>query len=222
MAVLDVFRPSAEWRPDIVYEDDALLILEKPANMLSVPGKAEDMKDSLLSRAEQFFAPAFLVHRLDCATSGLMMFAKSKQIQKELSILFQQRKIQKTYIADVTKPMPIQAGLIDVPLRCDWPNRPKQMVDWHQGKPSLTQWEQAPHSPNRVYLYPITGRSHQLRVHLQWLGSPIAGDRLYSDCSLPNQPERMHLHAHTLSLAHPVTREPLSITSTCPFESPYV
>lgn len=218
MSDLKLFIPANGWKPAIQYEDKDVLIVEKPDGMLSVPGKAPEHKDSLQTRVEHHWPESLLLHRLDCATSGLMIFARHREAQKVFSRMFQERKINKTYIADVSEELPSDHGVVDVPLACDWPNRPKQHVNWLQGKASITYWTRHPKYSRRVTLHPITGRSHQLRVHMQWLGCPIRGDRLYQ-IQGADRP-RLHLHAHQLSFTQPFSKLPLTITSPCPFEVP--
>lgn len=206
---------------DIVYLDDALLVVNKPAGLLSVPGRGEDKQDCLISRVQREYPEALSVHRLDMSTSGLMILARSKAMEREMSILFQQRKVHKRYMAVVMgRPEP-ESGEIDLPLITDWPNRPRQKVDHGIGKPSQTRYQvvdfdQAQHS-SRVELEPITGRSHQLRVHLMALGHAILGDELYATPEVHAQSERLLLHAMSLQFTHPLSGDVLSIESDVPF-----
>lgn len=206
---------------DILYLDEALLIVDKPAGLLSVPGRGEDKQDCLISRVQREYPEALSVHRLDMSTSGLMILARSKAMEREMSILFQQRKVYKRYMAVVTgRPEPA-SGEIDLPLITDWPNRPRQKVDHDIGKPSQTRYrvvgfDPAQHS-SRVELEPITGRSHQLRVHLMALGHAILGDELYATPEVHAQSERLLLHAMSLRFAHPLSGDELSIESDVPF-----
>ncbi|CAG0907472.1 unnamed protein product, partial [Cyprideis torosa] len=194
---------------DIVYLDAALLVVNKPAGLLSVPGRGEDKQDCLLSRVQREYPEALSVHRLDMSTSGLMILARSKEQERALSIQFQQRKVYKRYIAVVTGQPEPDSGEIDLPLITDWPNRPRQKVDHDIGKPSQTRYRvlefDAAHNCSRVELAPITGRSHQLRVHMMALGHAILGDELYATPEAYAQADRLLLHAQALRFAHPVT-----------------
>ncbi|MEI8644477.1 bifunctional tRNA pseudouridine(32) synthase/23S rRNA pseudouridine(746) synthase RluA [Pseudoalteromonas sp. Hal040] len=195
----------------IVYQDDDLLIVNKPSGLLTVPGKDPKHADCLISRVNRVFPTAKIVHRLDMATSGIICLAMHKEAHRNLSIQFQDRKTAKRYIARVFGKLEQQTGSVDLPLICDWPNRPKQMVDHDNGKPSLTHFKVLEHEQNatRVELTPITGRSHQLRVHMLSLGHPILGDKLYAHPEAFAMAPRLQLHAEMLSLAHPVSGETL-------------
>lgn len=202
--------------PELIYQDDSLLVADKPAGLLAVPGRGDDKQDCLSARLQQTFPDALVVHRLDMATSGLMVFARGAGMQRKLSRMFQEREVSKLYIAVVLGKLEPEVGEIKLPLISDWPNRPKQMVDHALGKPSLTRYRllglEGNHS--RVELEPVTGRTHQLRVHLAAIGHPILGDALYGDpCSAP----RLLLHACTLGFNHPVSGEPLKFASPAPF-----
>lgn len=207
------YQPPADQGLSILYCDDVLLVLDKPSGLLSVPGRGEDKKDCLLSRAQVEYPDALIVHRLDMETSGVIVLARNKAVHRQLSLLFQEREVQKRYIAVVDGRIPDAAGVIDLPLICDWPNRPRQIVDHEIGKPSLTRfkvlWRNIEEDSTRVELEPETGRSHQLRVHLQSLGYPILGDRLYANTQQQAKASRLLLHALSLSFEHPVTAEPL-------------
>jgi tRNA pseudouridine32 synthase/23S rRNA pseudouridine746 synthase len=216
-----VYAPPADQGLDIIYQDDHLLAINKPAELLAVPGRGEDRQDSLASRVQQAWPAALIVHRLDMSTSGIMLMALSTSMQRQLGILFQQRKVDKCYQAVVNGRLDAEQADIDLPLICDWPNRPRQKVDRLQGKPSLTRYRvlsyDATTNSSRLELSPVTGRSHQLRVHMQAIGHPILGDRLYADSGVQNQSPRLLLHASHLSLIHPHTGESLSIASPAPF-----
>ncbi|CAA6813740.1 MAG: Ribosomal large subunit pseudouridine synthase A (EC [uncultured Thiotrichaceae bacterium] len=206
---------------DLVYLDEALLIVNKPAGLLSVPGRGEDKQDCLISRVQREYPEVLSVHRLDMSTSGLMILARSKALEREMSILFQQRQVHKRYTAVVTgRPEP-ESGEIDLPLITDWPNRPRQKVDHDIGKPSLTRYRVSGFDPvqhsSRMELEPVTGRSHQLRVHLMALGHAILGDELYATAEVHAQSERLLLHAMSLRFAHPLSGDTLSIESSVPF-----
>ncbi len=200
---------GADWT---VYQDEHLLIVNKPAGLLAVPGRGADKQDCLISRVQATLPQALVVHRLDQATSGLVMFALSPALQKKLSTLFQDRHIHKNYIATVQGQLQPDTGTVNLPLMADWPQRPRQKVDREAGKPSETRWQvQAYDSVNDttlVTLHPVTGRTHQLRVHMLALGHPIAGDTLYGETS---SALRMALHAQSLAFTHPVTGEWLEV-----------
>ena len=195
----------------IVYQDDDLLIVNKPSGLLTVPGKDPKHADCLIARINRVFPTAKIVHRLDMATSGIICLAMHKEAHRNLSIQFQDRKTAKRYIARVFGKLEQETGSVDLPLICDWPNRPKQMVDHDNGKPSLTHFKVLEYEGNatRVELTPITGRSHQLRVHMLSLGHPILGDKLYAHPEAFAMAPRLQLHAEMLTLAHPASGETL-------------
>ncbi|MGO2479061.1 MAG: bifunctional tRNA pseudouridine(32) synthase/23S rRNA pseudouridine(746) synthase RluA [Pseudoalteromonas sp.] len=195
----------------ILYQDDDLLILNKPSELLTVPGKDPKHADCLISRVNRVFPTAKIVHRLDMATSGIICLAMNKAAHRHLSMQFQKRQTAKRYIARIFGRLEQETGSVDLPLICDWPNRPKQMVDHDKGKPSLTHFKvlEYEEQATRVELIPITGRSHQLRVHMLSLGHPILGDRLYARSDALAGVTRLQLHAQMLALAHPVTEQQL-------------
>ena len=205
------------------FVDESMLILEKPAGMLSVPGRGEDKKECLWSHALEQWQDALIVHRLDCATSGLMVLARSKEAHRNLSIQFQNRVPFKRYAALLDGDLGRQDGWVDQPMRCDWDRRPIQIIDHEQGKNALTFYTNQGienykgRTVTRVSLYPITGRSHQLRVHAQFLGHAIIGDHFYAEEDAKQISSRLMLHADLLELEHPVTGERLSFTSPAPF-----
>lgn len=213
---------------ELVHADAALLVLAKPAGLLAVPGKGEDKQDCLSARVQASYPDALVVHRLDMATSGLMLMARSISIQRALGALFERREIHKRYVA-VVDGQPTAApdaspggwSLIDLPIVVDWPRRPLRIIDAERGKASQTRWRavafDAPTHSTRVELEPVTGRSHQLRVHLQALGHPILGDRLYAPADVQASAPRLLLHACALGLVHPVTGLPLQFDSPAPF-----
>ncbi len=166
----------------LVYVDEHLVVAEKPTLLLSVPGRGPDKQDSVVSRLAQDYPGIREVHRLDWETSGLMLLARTREAHSELSRQFREREVSKRYEAMVHGELTEQEGEVELPLRCDWPNRPRQMVDAVEGKPSLTRWRclAVENTCSRVALTPVTGRSHQLRVHMQALGHPILGDPLYA------------------------------------------
>ncbi|MEP3654698.1 MAG: pseudouridine synthase [Litorimonas sp.] len=201
----------------IIYQDDDLLVVDKPAGLLSVPGR--NLPDSLQSRLKDMYPESLLVHRLDMATSGLMVFARNKPAQRHLGLQFERRHTSKSYLACVSGNVEGESGRINLPLFADWPNRPRQMVSWEWGKSSLTDWEVIDRSSTstRLALHPITGRSHQLRVHCWAIGHPILGDRIYSQDEVFEAAPRLLLHAWKLGLRHPTGGEPIKFESRCPF-----
>lgn len=210
----------------LVHADDSLLVLDKPAGLLSVPGRGEDKQDCLSTRVQQRYPETLVVHRLDMATSGLLLMARSRSVQRELSRAFASREVHKTYEAvvqgRVTGPAGADGwGVIDLPIAVDWPRRPIRIIDAETGKPSITRWRVLGRDEagdiTRLALEPVTGRSHQLRVHLQALGHPILGDRLYAPAAVQERADRLLLHACSLQLAHPVTGAALRFDSPAPF-----
>lgn len=188
----------------IVHEDHEILVVDKPSGLLSVPGRGEHLADCLLTRVQDAFPQALLVHRLDRDTSGLIVFALSPHAQRHLSRQFEERKVKKTYVARVWGRLEPKSGTVDLPLIVDWPNRPRQMVDHENGKPAVTDWRvlKASDTESRVRLMPKTGRSHQLRVHMLALGHPILGDPFYAEGAALDFP-RLMLHSEELRLGHP-------------------
>jgi tRNA pseudouridine32 synthase / 23S rRNA pseudouridine746 synthase len=204
--------------PAFVFVDDQLVVLDKPAGMLSVPGRGADKQDCAAGRAQQRFGDALIVHRLDMATSGLLLMARGADMQRRLSIAFARRAVAKRYVAVVHGLVQPDSGEIDLPLAADWASRPRQKVDPVDGKPSLTRYRCLAHdaatATTRLLLEPVTGRSHQLRVHLAAIGHAIVGDTLYGGEA---QAPRLMLHASELSLLHPASGEPLQLSSAPPF-----
>lgn len=200
-----------------LYLDDDLIIVEKPSGLLSVPGKTEP--DCLESRIKKQHPKALTIHRLDMATSGVMVFAKNPNAQRHIGLQFEKRMIEKTYIARVNGLIEQDEGEINLPLITDWPNRPKQKVCHQDGKASQTFWKvsRRADTSTRVMLFPKTGRSHQLRVHMLAIGHPILGDRLYADDAAYNQAKRLQLHAHKLKLRKPTGGDWIVFESPPPF-----
>ena len=190
---------------DILYQDEALVVFNKPSGLLTVPGKAPEHKDSLEYRARLVWPGVRIVHRLDMATSGIVVMALTADSQRELNRQFQQRETEKHYIARVSGRVEADSGSINLPLICDWPNRPKQKVCFEHGKPSLTHYQVLSRSDNasRLKLIPVTGRSHQLRVHLLALGHPILGDAFYAHHEALHAAPRLMLHAASLQVLQP-------------------
>ncbi|WP_457329158.1 pseudouridine synthase [Rhizobacter sp. P5_C2] len=207
--------------PAFLYLDDSMLVVDKPAGLLAVPGRGEAGLDNQAVRVQAEVPDALVVHRLDMSTSGLMLFARGKEMQRRLSHAFAQREVHKEYIAVVDGLVGPEHGEIDLPLLTDWPNRPRQKVDPIDGKPALTRYSVLQRDPaagtTRVMLEPVTGRSHQLRVHLLALGHPIVGDALYAPPEALAKAPRLLLHAQSLQLAHPVDGRTLRFHSPAPF-----
>jgi tRNA pseudouridine32 synthase/23S rRNA pseudouridine746 synthase len=201
--------------PHFLHVDDALIVAEKPAGVLSVPGRGPDKQDCLSRRVQDRYPDALIVHRLDMDTSGLICFARGAESQRRLSRAFEERTVGKRYLACVVGRLEGE-GEIDLPLCVDWLNRPKSKVDPVHGKPSRTRWRAAGYDAasdtTRVELAPVTGRSHQLRVHMAALGHPIVGDPLYGQLA-----ERMQLHAMALALFHPADGRPVEFFCPPPF-----
>ena len=207
-----------------LYADDTLLVVDKPSGLLAVPGRGTDKQDCLSARVQARYPDALIVHRLDMATSGLMVMARGAAAQRVLSKAFAARTVNKRYIAVVAGRLqaPTEAwGVIDLPIIADWPNRPLRMIDHQVGKPSVTRWRVLEHDEialtTRVELEPVTGRSHQLRLHLRELGYPILGDTLYAPPSIQIMAVRLLLHAVALGFEHPVTGKGLLFESQVPF-----
>jgi len=205
----------------VLHSDPALLVVHKPAGLLSVPGRGEDRQDCVLRRVQQQHPEALIVHRLDQATSGLLVLARDTASHRQLSIDFAARRVHKQYLAIVAGVPEAAQGSVALPLACDWPNRPRQQVDTARGKPSLTHWQRlagpAPAGCARLLLEPITGRSHQLRVHLAAIGHAILGDTLYARAPWDTHSPRLLLHAQQLSLPHPEHGGLLSFSDPAPF-----
>lgn len=209
----------------IIHADEHLIVADKPAGLLCVPGRGADKQDCLSARVQQHYPDALIVHRLDMATSGLCVLARGAGAQRRLSMAFAARSVQKRYVAVVQgrlQGLPDGAwSTIDLPLMPDWPNRPLSKVDPEHGKPSLTRWRVLTHDgaagTTRLELEPVTGRSHQLRLHLQAIGHPILGDALYAPPPVQAMATRLLLHATAISLPHPATGEPLALESPVPF-----
>ncbi len=246
---------------DLIYCDDALLVVNKPAGLLAVPGRGADKQDCLSSRLQLEFSDALVVHRLDMSTSGLMVFARGVEMQRRLSRMFQEREVDKHYVAVVAGKLEPQTGEVDLPIAADWPNRPLRKIDTVLGKPSLTRYwvmgyeeavraepdrttshstkhaseqvagyVEACNTPNnspfdklrvngyfgasRLELEPVTGRTHQLRVHMAAIGHPILGDALYGDAA---SAPRLLLHASSLCFSHPLSGESLNFNNPPPF-----
>jgi tRNA pseudouridine32 synthase/23S rRNA pseudouridine746 synthase len=212
---------------NLVHADEAMLVFDKPAGLLAVPGRGPDKQDCLSARAQSAYADALVVHRLDMATSGLVVMARGIEAQRRMSLAFEKRRVHKRYVAVVVgrldNPRPDNGwNTIDLPLIPDWLARPRSKVDHDLGKPSLTRWRLAA-SPSgmvgttRLELEPVTGRSHQLRVHLQAIGHPIVGDPLYASPAQEAMAGRLLLHAQAIAIPHPLTDALQRFEAPCPF-----
>lgn len=203
---------------DVVHVDHEILVVNKPHGLLSVPGKGAHLADCLLARVQAAFPEALLVHRLDRDTSGIMVFALTSHAQRHLGLQFEKRHTKKTYVARVWGHLPEKTGTVDLPLMVDWPNRPLQMVDHEKGRPAVTDWRLMRKSEHesRVRLYPKTGRSHQLRVHMKEIGHPILGDPFYAEGAARDFP-RLMLHSEALRLRHPDGGVGMTFSAKAPF-----
>jgi tRNA pseudouridine32 synthase/23S rRNA pseudouridine746 synthase len=207
----------------ILHADDALIVADKPAGLLSIPASGADRQDCLVSRVQACYPDALVVHRLDMATSGLILLGRGAEMQRRLNLAFAQRVVGKHYLALVHGHLPDDAGEIDLPLGEDPHDRPRQRVEPLCGRRALTRWRVLERSGagerrlSRVELQPLTGRTHQLRVHLMAIGHPIVGDPLYGPVQGGGPDARLHLHAARLALIHPRTRIPVCFESPVPF-----
>ncbi|MEF1255823.1 MULTISPECIES: bifunctional tRNA pseudouridine(32) synthase/23S rRNA pseudouridine(746) synthase RluA [unclassified Vibrio] len=218
MAMTEYNPPREPW-VEIVFEDEHILAVNKPSGLLSVPGRAAEHYDSMWSRLMENYPDVQVVHRLDMDTSGLMVFAKHKHAERALKKQFQYRLTHKVYYARVWGHVEQQEGVLDFPLICDWPNRPRQKVCYQDGKPSKTIFQVVKREEKTtiVRLLPVTGRSHQLRVHMQALGHPIVGDEFYAEQEAYEYSNRLELHAAELSFYHPRSEWLRSIFVPCDF-----
>lgn len=208
--------PSGD--PVILHEDHELVFVDKPSGLLSVPGKGDHMADCMIARLRAIFPEILLVHRLDLDTSGVMVFARTPHAQRHLGLQFEKRQTRKIYVARVAGQVEGREGRVDLPLTVDWPNRPRQMVCPETGRPAQTDWALIRHEDgaSRLRLMPVTGRSHQLRVHMLAIGHPILGDPLYATGAALAHP-RLMLHAQSLRLRHPDGGKGLTISAPVPF-----
>ena len=220
-----IYQPPMSPYLDIIYQDDDIVVLNKPSGLLTVPGRLPEHQDCLQNRVIKVLPTATVVHRLDMATSGIILMALNKPAHVEISRQFEKRLTKKRYIARVFGKVAEQTGSVELPLICDWPNRPKQKVDFEHGKKALTHYEVLDYhddidgqTTTLVELTPVTGRSHQLRVHMLAIGHPILGDRLYAHEKALTVSNRLQLHAQMLAVAHPVTKQQLTFSKACPFQ----
>jgi len=216
--------PDFQYRPPndpvvVIYRDDELLLIDKPAGLLSVPGKAVENRDCLETRVKADFPNALLVHRLDMDTSGLMIFAMTRPAQRHLGLQFERRHVEKTYRAEVWGDVRPDDGEVDLPLIVDWPNRPLQKICTETGKSAQTRWSvmERRSGATTLKLMPKTGRSHQLRVHMLAIGHPILGDRFYATGAALVASDRLMLHAESLTIYHPNGGKRVKFIANCPF-----
>ncbi len=214
-----IYAPPTEPYLTILHQDKDIVVIDKPAELLSVPGRDPAHHDSALSRLRTQFDAVYDVHRLDMATSGVLVFALRKSAERELKRQFRERETDKRYLARIWGHPAQDEGEVDLPLICDWPNRPKQKVCFEQGKPSQTRYRVLSRDPQStlVALTPITGRSHQLRVHMLALGHPIVGDGFYAEGEARDAADRLLLHAQMLAFTHPYSGERMQFSSEAPF-----
>jgi tRNA pseudouridine32 synthase/23S rRNA pseudouridine746 synthase len=219
-----IYLPPMSPYLEVIYQDDDIVVVNKASGILSVPGRLAEHNDCLQTRVQRILPTATIVHRLDMATSGIMIMALNKPAHVAISRQFEQRKTKKSYLARVFGHVAQTEGSVNLPLICDWPNRPKQKVDHENGKKSLTHYHVINKSSSStdqpttlLELTPVTGRYHQLRVHMLALGHPILGDRLYAHDEALTMSNRLQLHALKLSLFHPTTEKPISFHAPCPF-----
>ena len=205
--------------PDILHRDDRLIVLDKPTGLLSVAGIGPEKADCLAARVSAAYPGARIVHRLDRDTSGVIIMARDPVAHRALSIQFQDRLVEKTYVAVVAGLVAEDEGVVDLPLRKDLDRPPRQIIDHERGRPSVTRWrvEARQDDRTRLELMPVTGRSHQLRLHLATIGHPILGDDLYAPPAVRAMADRLQLHATTLTIVHPSTAERISFEAPCPF-----
>lgn len=204
---------------EILYEDKEIVVLNKPSGLLHVPGKDARLFDCLEYRALKIWSTASIIHRLDLDTSGVVVIGLNKKAHANVAMQFEKRTTQKTYIARVWGVMAEDKGHIDLPLATDWERKPRQRVDFEKGRSAQTDWEVIAREENatRVRLFPRTGRTHQLRVHMLSLGHPILGDRFYAEGDALKAADRLQLHAEELRFKHPVSGELCIFTARCPF-----
>ncbi len=213
----DIYAPP-DTPLNILHQDHQILLVDKPAGLLSVPGKGPHLADCLITRIQMAFPEALLVHRLDRDTSGVMVFALTSSAQRHLGLQFENRQTRKTYVARVWGHVAEKTGTVDLPLIVDWPNRPLQKVDHETGKSAITDWrvQRYEETATRIRLYPKTGRSHQLRVHMREIGHPILGDPFYATGPARDAP-RLMLHSESLRLRHPDGGKGLTFRAPAPF-----
>ncbi|KOE64657.1 bifunctional tRNA pseudouridine(32) synthase/23S rRNA pseudouridine(746) synthase RluA [Aggregatibacter actinomycetemcomitans] len=219
MALIEYNPPQESWL-DLVYRDDYIAVVNKPSGLLSVPGNQPQYYDSAMSRVKEKYGFCEPAHRLDMATSGILLFALSKSADRELKRQFREREPKKYYQALVWGHLEQEQGVVELPLICDWENRPRQKICFERGKRAVTFYEVLQRYPNnttRIKLTPITGRSHQLRLHMLALGHPILGDKFYAHPQAKALSPRLCLHAESLQIRHPITGETMEFTTPVGF-----
>ena len=219
MALIEYNPPQEPWL-DLVYRDDYIAVVNKPSGLLSVPGNQPQYYDSAMSRVKEKYGFCEPAHRLDMATSGILLFALSKAADRELKRQFREREPKKYYQALVWGHVEQDHGVVELPLICDWENRPRQKICFERGKRAVTFYDVLQRYPNnttRVKLMPITGRSHQLRLHMLALGHPILGDKFYAHPQAKALSPRLCLHAESLQIQHPITGETMEFTAPVGF-----
>lgn len=219
MALIEYNPPQEPWL-DLVYRDDYIAVVNKPSGLLSVPGNQPQYYDSAMSRVKEKYGFCEPAHRLDMATSGILLFALSKAADRELKRQFREREPKKYYQALVWGHMEQDHGVVELPLICDWENRPRQKICFERGKRAVTFYDvlrRYPNNTTRVKLTPITGRSHQLRLHMLALGHPILGDKFYAHPQAKALSPRLCLHAESLQIQHPITGEMMEFTAPVGF-----
>lgn len=214
-----VYHPPPDGPLSVLHEDEEFLVLDKPSGLLTVPGRPAEHADCLEARVQRDFPEARIIHRLDMDTSGVIVLARTAHAHRHIGLQFEKRQTRKTYIALVAGHVRGEDGRIDQPLICDWPNRPKQHIDHETGKPAITDWRILERNDDftRLELKPLTGRSHQLRVHMQFLGHPILGDNLYAPDDILSARDRLCLHAKYLAFRHPAGGAWAEFTAPTPF-----
>ena len=219
MALIEYNPPQEPWL-DLVYRDDYIAVVNKPSGLLSVPGNQPQYYDSAMSRVKEKYGFCEPAHRLDMATSGILLFALSKAADRELKRQFREREPKKYYQALVWGHLEHDHGVVELPLISDWENRPRQKICFERGKRAVTFYDVLQRYPNnttRVKLTPITGRSHQLRLHMLALGHPILGDKFYAHPQAKALSPRLCLHAESLQIQHPITGETMEFTAPVGF-----
>jgi tRNA pseudouridine32 synthase/23S rRNA pseudouridine746 synthase len=213
--------PKCDKEVEILYEDEHLLVVNKPEFLLTVPGRAPENKDCVITRLQKNYPEAVIVHRLDLDTSGLLIVPIQREAMSHIARQFQERKIQKRYEAIVWGKVKESSGTIALPIKADWENRPLQMIHFEGGKRALTHYRRLDYcektDQTRLNLVPVTGRSHQLRIHCREIGHPIIGCDMYAHEEALRASERLLLHACEISFTHPATKKAIHVESTVPF-----
>ncbi|HEY8575573.1 MAG TPA: RluA family pseudouridine synthase [Devosia sp.] len=219
MPTLVDYHPPLDPYLNVLYVDEDILVVDKQSGLLSVPGKDPSLWDCIEYRARQTWPTAGMCHRLDKDTSGVLVLALNKRAHGRIGSQFEHRKTTKAYIARVDGIIESDSGLVDLPLATDWENKPRQRVDWDNGRPSQTEYVvlEREAAATRVRLHPLTGRTHQLRVHMKAIGHVILGDAFYADAAALAAADRLQLHAAELGLTHPTTGEFVRFVAPTPF-----